>query len=243
MGLMVSSWSLPALAQGGDGGLTTGFSKLSPKERTRIARIETTEAAADSGYQAVMRSADAAFQAGDYEKAMAGFEQARALRPYNVYPKVKIQDLQALIKKRDAARATLPAKDTAVAVVANTLDPPVQEAPFSKEVPLITPVITVSPAIDPSAPSTVPRTGNDVPSEASGRPILKQPIPVRAASPPLILGERVFMEANSVVTERVVEDDGRAVVYRKVVHTSGQVFHFKDGLAVPERVWNERFAP
>ena len=145
--------------------------------------------------------------------------------------------------KESSSQAGAPAKDTAVAVVANTLDPPVQEAPFSKEVPLITPVITVSPAIDPSAPSTVPRTGNDVPSEASGRPILKQPISVRAASPPLILGERVFMEANSVVTERVVEDDGRAVVYRKVVHTSGQVFHFKDGLAVPERVWNERFAP
>ena len=58
---------------------------------------------------------------------------------------------------------------------------------------------------------------------------------------PQTLGERVFLEAGAVVTERTVMDDGRPTVYRRVVHPSGQVFTFKDGLSIPERMWRKWF--
>lgn len=99
--VLACAWIAPCAAQGADGGLTGDFDKLSPKERSKIAAKETQEAAADSGYQKIMQQADAAFRAGRYEDALSAFQEARGLRPYNVYPKVKIQDLQALIKRRD----------------------------------------------------------------------------------------------------------------------------------------------
>ena len=102
--LLAPGWTVPCVAQGGDGSLTGDFKKLSPKERSKIAARETHEAAADSGYQDIMKQADAAFRAGRYEDALAAFHEARSIRPYNVYPKVKIQDLQALIKKQDEER-------------------------------------------------------------------------------------------------------------------------------------------
>src|SRR5690606_31017910 len=87
------------------GELTKDFSKLSAKERSRIAAHENLEAAADSGYQALMQQADLYFQAGEYETALEHYEQARTLRPYNVYPKVKIEDLQTMIRRRNAEQA------------------------------------------------------------------------------------------------------------------------------------------
>ena len=58
---------------------------------------------------------------------------------------------------------------------------------------------------------------------------------------PTTIGERVYMEAGATVIERTVEDEGRNVVYKKVVHPWGQTFHFKDGLAISEREWKGRF--
>ena len=86
-----------------------------------------------------MKQADAAFRAGRYEDALAAFHEARSIRPYNVYPKVKIQDLQALIKKQDEERVGQtpvvppPADPPGPAVVAT---PSPQETP---EPPLNTP--------------------------------------------------------------------------------------------------------
>ncbi len=252
--LLAPAWAASCLAQGKDGGLTGEFDKLSPKERSKIAARETQEAAADSGYQDIMQQADAAFRAGRYEDALTAFQEARTLRPYNVYPKVKIQDLQALIKKRDEERS---AQNTAVPPP--TADPPgpaVVAAPPSHSTPepsIDTPLPPASsdpPVAIPATPVTPtgPKVGTPHPDPATPipHPADKSPTPVPVSTPgPDILsatiGERIYMEAGATVTERTVDDIGRPVVYKKVVHPWGQTFHFKDGLAISEREWTDRF--
>ena len=241
------------IAQGGycasqrtDESLTKDFKKLSAKERTKIAERETKEAAEDSGYQNLMRNADIAFQAGRYQEALATFEQARTLRPYNVYPKVKIQDLQALIKKQDLEKAgplppLEPVKDTT-------------ELPAKAPPPAMTPAHARDPnnvgkAAQPAPPPPTPEAPK--PPPAPHRPLIPPGHSETAEPKPdqlrpqqegnTAVGERIYMEAGAVVTERTVEDEGRPMVYKKVAHGWGQTFYFKDGHAIPQREWDERF--
>jgi len=263
--LLAPGWTVPCVAQGGDGSLTGDFKKLSPKERSKIAARETHEAAADSGYQDIMKQADAAFRAGRYEDALAAFHEARSIWPYNVYPKVKIQDLQALIKKQDEERVGQtpvvppPADPPGPAVVATPSPQETPEPPLNTPHPLVSP----DPPLDTTAPSVAPLP-SPVETETTPAPMEKKPVPAadmappnipaaasvnqtrRASTPgpdirPITIGERIYMEAGATVTERTVEDEGRPVVYKKVVHPWGQTYHFKDGLAISDREWNDRF--
>jgi len=87
--------------------LTDEFSRLSAKARTRLAKKETAEATADVQFQNLMLGADSLFQIGEYYASLDVYEQARTRRPLNVHPKVKIQDLQALIKSEEGMNGEL----------------------------------------------------------------------------------------------------------------------------------------
>lgn len=244
--VIVSAWTAPCTAQETDG-LTSDFDKLSPKERSKIAAKETREAAADSGYQVLMQRADVAFRAGRYEDALSIFEKARVLRPYNVYPKVKIQDLQALIKRRDRelseqkSKAAPPAAPVEVAAPAPPVTPMTAPPPSAPGPPKAA-------SEQPIPPASTEGRGDPAPEKASP-PSFSSFGTARPAPPPEVeaepatLGERIYMEAGATVIERTVEDEGRPVVYKKVVHPWGRTFYFKDGLAISEQAWNNRFNP
>lgn len=227
-------------AQKQEESLTRDFSKLSAKERSRIAAHETQEAASDSNYQAIMRRAEMAFQAGRYEEALNAFEQARTARPYNVYPKVKIQDLQALIKARNEKKA-------AATVMADSVvsAPPAPVAAENQPAPEQQPM--ASPLPRPSQVQPLPPPVPTKPVPKAETPTAKPEPPQRPAQTagttgnPTPITERTYKEAGAVVTERNVEDDGKAVMYKKVAHPWGQTFYFKDGRAIPDREWAERF--
>lgn len=215
-----------ALAQ--EGSLTKDFPKLTAKERSRIAAKEAEEAAADQAYQARMQEAERAFQDKRYEDALTAYEQARELRPYNVYPKVKIEDLKALLKRQaEAAPATTAAAEPPPPVPSAPAAPPVVERPAVQPMP-------APPAKPVGRPVVVtpPRTQVREPRPEPERP--KDP-------PPISLEERTYREGNAIVVERAVDDGGQRVVYKRVSHTWGQVFYFKDGLSVDERIWKDRF--
>ena len=74
-----------------DSSLTREFGHLSAKERARIAKQEVEDAAKDTRFQEAMVQAEALFQQKKYDDALAGYQGARALRPLNVYPTVKIR--------------------------------------------------------------------------------------------------------------------------------------------------------
>jgi len=223
-----------------DTSLTKEFAGMSAKERTRVAKQETEDAARDPAFQAVMQEAEALFSAQRYDEALARFQEARRMRPLNVYPKVKIKDLEALIAKRDAERSVEPPVEQLVAVpdpVVVTPPPtPVPtkvEAAKTEEPPKPKPLI--APVPDPMVRTT--------PAEQS-MPIARPAPSVRdSAKTPLAEGthERIYKEGRAVVQERRIVTAGQETVYRKVTHPWGDVVYFQDGLAVPARVWAEVF--
>lgn len=122
--------------------LTDEFSRLSAKARTRLAKKEAAEAAADTHFQNLMHRADSLFQVSEYYSSLGMYENARTRRPLNVHPKVKIQDLQALIKREedkegdmngelDGIEAELPLNTTDLNAAPQT-DLPAEEVPGSE---------------------------------------------------------------------------------------------------------------
>jgi hypothetical protein len=221
-------FSAPLSAQQEDP-LNEGMSKLSPKERSKLAAKETTESESDSTYQEVMRQAETAFREDRYEDALAAYEQARKMRPYNVYPKVKIQDLQALLKSRSEEQQGQP--DTAQPAPQSTGGSPLPK--ITGTTPQEVPVALEKP--DPHPP-TKPATTMPAEQQQPAHEVHAVPLP-----PAVVPGERVYVEGGAVVTERIIDEEGKMVVYKRVVQRSGQVIHFKDRLPIPAQTWDERF--
>lgn len=220
-------------------GLDGDFNQLSAKERSRIAKEEESGAPKDERYQAVMAEAESLFQQQRFDEALLRFQEARDLRPYNVYPRVKIQDLQALIAKRDRANSE--------ADMGEHTEPSAPEPSISRE------------AEHPSGIEAVDTTNGRMPAdhdpqqrsnEASG-PLPGKPRTgttaerterVAEKSPePLEEGQLIYKEGRAVVVERRVAQEGRIAVFRKVTHPWGAVVYFKDAAAIPERMWTEIF--
>jgi hypothetical protein len=244
--LVLLAWLLTdAMHAQVDTSLTREFAGMSAKERSRLARKESEEAAQDAAFQAVMRDAEALFTAQRYDDALVRFEEARRMRPLNVYPKVKIQDLQALIAKRNADREaaqdttfppTTPPQEMIPSEQVPTPQPSTDPVPATPPVVQPTPRDTVMPppARKQEAPRPEPRPDRTVPATAT---------PVVTPAPTLPDGqqERTYKEGNAVVLERRLVKDGRETIYRRVNHPWGAVVYFEEGLAIPARRWAEVF--
>jgi len=229
----------------GDDNLARDFQKLNAKERARIAKEEQEAAQNDAAYQSVMVEAELHFRELRFEESMAKFKEARVLRPYNVYPKVKIKDLEVLIAKRDAEEAEKPAEQ-----------PPKPSSTVQIEhIETGNPVVSSDPVEVVSDPAPVPFIVSKVPAPAvssSKEPVPDPPVQHRPPAPvqvqkqpvadPLPLeteGEKVYKEGRSVVVEVRLAQNGRLVVYRKVTHPWGGIDHFRDGTSIPGHVYNE----
>lgn len=231
-----------------DSSLTDEFSKLSAKERARIAKKEQEEAVQDRPFQAVMATAEQLFQQRLYDESLERFKEARRLRPLNVYPKVKIQDLQALIAKRDAEeRAVIqpPPQPEAPLEKDSTIAPieAVPEITRAQETQELAPIKAPEDAT-PAAPAPV-KTPERLPEKKPAMVPVAQPVGAKPkpAEPDLPEGvtERSFLEGRAVVLERRVVHEGRETIYRRVAHPWGQVVHFRDEQPISEREWSDAF--
>lgn len=246
--LAIACWAFaPVRAQ--DPSLTKEFPNLSSKERSRIAAKETNEAAQDEVYQTVMREAEVAFQQGKYEEALAGYEKARTQRPYNVYPKVKIQDLQALLKRKEAEQHAAdpqpPPPNTSATPGNRVVDASPPALGTKPEAPP-TPVATPPAPQESPKPAAAPKTTAAPAERPSSTPVkAKEPAPLtRPREAPAADGameERRYQQGQAFVIERTITVEGRRVIYKRVQHPFGQVYFFEDGVPVDERVWSTRF--
>jgi len=223
--------------------LTEEFPGLTAKERSRIAKKEVEEAAADTAYRSIMDAAEDLFRQQRYEEALKAYQQARLKRPYNVYPKVKIHDLEGMIGARNAA-ATEPAVEPpapvppvpaipVAAVPTASPRPPVQAdpvVPAKATVPPAKPGPAAVATPSPAAPIKVANTDRP--------PVQKEALPVPKTDG---LVERTYKEGNAHVIERTVTQEGRSAVYKRVIHPWGTIYHFRDGKSIDERVWKEAF--
>lgn len=238
-----------ASAQSGEVVLTEEFSRLSAKERSRIAREEQDNAKLDHVYQGLMSSAESLFQLERYEEALVKYQEARALRPLNVYPPVKIQDIQALIQERDRKAAVM-AREVNSPVEAprpampeeapEVVSPPPPVVMATGEVPVPASVVVV-PVEEPMRGST---------SEGSVPPARppREPEPAGVGPTDMVtqvlpdgVRETRYMLGSSQVIEREVVAADRRVLYKRVAHHWGAIYYFQDGQPVDERVWRARF--
>jgi len=114
--------------------LTDDFSSLSAKARTRMAKKEAIGSASDVQFQKLMSSADSLFQIGEYSASIDAYEQARTRRPLNVHPKVKIQDLQALLDSEEGMNGELVGKEDEIPLQISDLNAPIQEERVQEKV-------------------------------------------------------------------------------------------------------------
>ncbi len=242
----------PSFAAAQERGLSDGFSRLSARERSRLAREESEASVKDTAFQATMARAEVHFQARRYEAAMADYERARGLRPLNVYPPVKIDDLRVLIAKRDAAFAQAKADSAARSApspVPSMVPAPelaLDERPVLEQAPAraLEPEMTVT--AEPSDPEPVPPAPSaPPPTRPVPGPVVRSagqaPEPTEPVAREPGIQEEQFKEGNAVVLQRTVTTATEVHVYRKVTHPWGRTFHFLDGLPVDERVWTDRF--
>jgi hypothetical protein len=180
-----------------------------------------------------------------YEDALALYQQARQQRPYNVYPKVKIQDVRALIQARDAQERPpdepLPEEPVIAVPVLSELDEADVPPPTKEPVPVVVPDKEER-AVEPARPERP--EDRPVPPPIREPNVPPTPKAVQEAEyrdMPEGFAERIFREGGHIVTERRVNGPEGEVVYRRVLQSWGGVQHFRNGVAVPERVWTEAF--
>ncbi|QQR87051.1 MAG: hypothetical protein IPJ76_02155 [Flavobacteriales bacterium] len=209
-----------------DESLTKEFADLSAKERSKLAKQEEAAATNDAVYQDLMARAEKDFAAGRYDNARTLFREARERRPLNVYPKVKLEDLEALVTKRAA--------EEAAKAEPNVDHMPEPIIPDTAKAPIVFQAAAHSP--DP-LPPTRPKAE---PKPAALR-TEQRAAPPEDPSAPVQEGEREYVEGNAKVLEIVVREGKRTVVYKKVKHPWGQLYFFRDGESIGDRVWRERF--
>ncbi len=223
---------------------------LSAKERIRIAENEKIEAATDVEFQQYMSTGHDLFSNRHYLKAIRSYEKAAEVRPYNVYPKVKIADIE------------LSMKDTLEILRAAEKEEIKKEKPKPKE-----PEVAEAEEKLPETPKQTmdrldkweenerqkleaQRENEKTEKEQAQPPTQTKTGDVQTMSIedyrkelaetfPSGITETVSEEGNKVITKRVVVHDGKGDEYKKVVHNWGGVFFFKNGDAVTERVWDQ----
>lgn len=237
LGLMLLGLSPATQAQDTIRSLTQDFPKLSAKERARIAAREADESKQDKAYQGVMQAGETAFQEGHYEEAMQLYEHARVMRPYNVYPKVKIEDLKALIAKQSAGQnGPGPSEPVHLPPQSPAERPSTGPPPPSEQQGMVDHGHGQRPSTDAEIVKNEPAGGT--PATEPSSTDTSRPFPLKKAEGVI---ERRYKDGRAFVIERVVRVDGRSVTYKRVYHPFGQVFYFEDGLSVDERIWKARF--
>ena len=247
------------IAQSDDLSLTEEFPSLSAKQRARIAKKEAKEAESDFVFQGLMQDADSLFQQGEHNASLSVYKSARERRPYNVHPKVKIQDLQDLIDQEAQMNGELANDQAETPIVISDLNStptqihtiPEEQNSSKLETPPLekksTAVLVTKSGVDqPIAPKPV-LLKSDNKGTLEKKIVKKDPDPVKTIlSEPSVfdipiaedgVDKEIYREGNAVITQLTVVRNGRTDIYKKVYHQWGYVFYFKNGSAITERMW------
>jgi len=221
---------------------------LSAKERIRVAENEKIEAATDIAFQQHMSDGHSYFSKKHYLKAIHSYQKAAEVRPFNVYPKVKISDIE------------LSMKDTLELLRAAEKEKPEQ--------PLIEQNRNETEKAEPKLPETpeetMTRLDNWEQKEREKRKAEREKKEGRIEEPQLIrttgdvpiltkeeyrielgksypngITETISKEGNKTITTRIVVKSKTGDEYKKVEHEWGGIFYFKNGDAVTERTWEK----
>lgn len=220
------------------------FSELSSRQRIQAAEQEQLEAAVDNDFQNLMARGHSLFQEKHYLKAVRVYEKAREKRPYNVYPKVKIADIELSMKDTLDLLKAEEKKE-----LAEERKRPNRAKPEKED------------RIDESPEERIDKIDNweekerermererqkskEEPAPAGDgkegdvkRISLEEYQKELAEKYPSGITEETAMEGNKTIVKRIVVREGKGNEYKRVEHNWGGIFYFKNGDAVTERVW------
>lgn len=222
------------------------FAGLTAKERIVIAEKEESEAKGDSEFQQMMQIGHELFKDRHYLKAIHQYEKAQDKRPYNVYPKVIIADIElsmkdtlALLRQQEQLELQnqdRPRTETLEDKNPDTNPEPESEAERQKRVnewereerrkleAERERQKEKEPEVSQSQGDVVILSMDDFQKEL-------------AEKYPTGITEEVTVDGNKTITKRVRVAGGKGDEYKRVEHGWGGVFYFKNGDAVTERVW------
>lgn len=232
------------------------WEKLSTRERIQIAEREKLESKTDAEFQQLMHEGHRLFEGRHYLQAIHKYEEAQQKRPYNVYPKVIIADIELSMKdtlqvlrraeqeqrSRQNTRARRPQPDTTrsdrrsepklTETKEETIDR-LDEWERQVRRDRRQQRANDTPEVPPS-----PSSSGDV-----GRMTIEEYQSELGREYPQGVTETVEKQGNKTITNRIVVQGDKGNAYRKVEHDWGGIFYFKNGEAVTERVWSAETDP
>lgn len=228
--------------------LAQDFASLSPKERIALAEREEEDAARDEAYMQLMQQGHQLFKERHYLKAIQKYQLAGNRRPFNVYPKVIIADIELSMKD---TLATLRAAENKAKESKPVDSNPPQEfenQPKPVDIPKETPEQRLAKVNEWEAQERKKREDARQNEQTVPAPMTETSLDVPKMSTadyqkelgskyPSGITEEIYTLGNKTITRRIVVADGVGNDYKKVVHNWGGVFFFKNGEAVTERVW------
>ncbi len=245
--LLLSFVALPFIVLGQE-----EFADLSAKERISIAEEEKVKAKNDPIFQDLMREGHQLFENKHYLKAIRKYEEAQTQRPYNVYPKVIIADIELSMKDtleilRKAEMNNLPKeqptqpekklekkKDPKPEQTETEQERLKRQEEWERKERERVQAEREKRKKDQEKETSVTNVSGDV-EELSLEDFKKD----LARQYPSGLTETTTKEGNKTIITRVIVSGGKGNEYKKVIHNWGGVFYFKNGTAVPERVWKQ----
>jgi hypothetical protein len=235
----------------------TEFSKLSAKERSEIAQKETMEAARDHAFLYLMDQGHQLFVEKRYLESVRKYEDARALRPRNVYPPVIIRDielsmkdtLQLLREKEKEEKPETPSarKEPELPDREKIMEEfRKKEAERQKKVDewessqrrYMARERALKEEEDQEQQELGKFKGRDV-REASVEELQEEL--AREYSDGVT--QRSYDDGQRKITERVVVRKGIGNAYKRVEHPWGGKFYFKNGQPISEETWNQETQP
>jgi hypothetical protein len=227
-----------------------GFSSLSAKERLKIAEQEEAQSETDAAYQTMMKDGHELFQQGMYLKAVHKYEEARDKRPFNVYPKIIITDIELSMKdtlkilraQEEKLKSEEKLKNTSQAEIKNSN--PNYDSNHAIEQKKLDDWEKSErerlekqreQKIQKPESTEIQKSGADVPKMSIDD--FRKELGVKY---PNGFTEEVYTEGNKTITKRIIVVNSKGDEYKKVVSNNwGGVFYFKNGVSITERIWTE----
>ena len=221
------------------------WSKLSAKQKIKIAKKEQKAAKKDPEYLKLMEEALVLFQEGNFEDAKVKYEAAHDRRPDNVYPIVMLEDIEVAINSPEEAKEEAIVEESVQEVIEEEVTPIV--APLISETnveiqedeleePIVEPEITESKEIIlptvAEKPTTVVKPTKHPEKETTRVQVQKE-----------YLNDGVykdsFKEGSANVEQIKIVNKGVETTYRKVSHSWGAIYYFKGEDSISKNEWED----
>lgn len=235
------------------------LSGLSAKERAELARQEQLEAATDQNFLQVMDQAHAHFVKKEYLKSIRQYERAGELRPLNVYPPVKIRDIELAMKDtleilRQKEKEEQQS-DTTPTEIADKPQMPDREKEMEEfrekeqnrqqkaeqweqqQRRQLAHQRALKKEEDEKSRELTEQQGADVPQTSLEEFQLDLAKQYNEG-----VTQRTYQEGQRVITERIVVKGDKGNEYKRVEHPWGGKFFFKNGTPISEETWNQETA-